>query len=163
MDEWRDALRRGITYLHEPTHFVITGGVDDVWQNSSGELMVVDYKATSKDAEVTIDADWQIGYKRQIEIYQWLFRRNGFQVSRTGYFFYCNGNTDKESFDGRLEFDIKIIPYEGDDSWVESAVISAHRCLSSDVLPAPGADCDFCRYRKSIQEVLAEREKTKSV
>src|SRR5687768_18339188 len=73
-----------------------------MWINHQGEYIVVDYKATSKDGEVTLDADWQIGYKRQMEIYQWLFRKSGFRVSNTGYFVYCNGNTDKEAFDGRL-------------------------------------------------------------
>ena len=33
-----------------------------------------------------MDADWQIGYKRQMEIYQWLFRKNDFKVSNTDYF-----------------------------------------------------------------------------
>ena len=70
MNEWRDALRRGITYLHKPTNFFVTGGIDDVWVNPAGELIVVDYKATSKEEEVTLEAEWQIGYKRQVEIYQ---------------------------------------------------------------------------------------------
>jgi len=150
MDEWRDALRRGITYHHGDTNFLITGGVDDVWANPKGELMIVDYKATSKDEEVSLDADWQIGYKRQMEIYQWLFRKNGFKVSKTGYFVYCNGNTDKEAFDGKLEFDIKVIPYEGDDSWVEKAIIDAHKCLNSEKIPEAGTDCDYCKYVKAI-------------
>ena len=38
---------------------------------------------------------------------------------------YCNGRADKEAFDAKLEFDIKVIPYEGDDSWVEEAVLKA--------------------------------------
>ena len=62
MDAWRDSLRAGITYLHVPTNLLITGGVDDVWVNPQGELIVVDYKATSKDGEVSIDAGWQIAY-----------------------------------------------------------------------------------------------------
>ena len=150
MDEWRDALRRGITYLHKDTNFMITGGVDDVWVDKSGQLMIVDYKATSKDEEVNLDADWQIGYKRQMEMYQWLFRKNGFKVSKTGYFVYCNGDSDREAFDAKLEFDIKIIPYDGDDSWVEQAIIDAHKCLNSDKAPQAGADCDYCRYIKAI-------------
>ena len=74
MDEWRDSLRAGVRYLHEPTNFLVSGGVDDIWINPAGELHVVDYKATSKKGEVNIDAPWQDGYKRQIEIYQWLLR-----------------------------------------------------------------------------------------
>ncbi len=150
MDEWRDSLRRGITYLHPSTNLVITGGVDDVWINPMEELIIVDYKATSKNGEVGIDADWQIAYKRQMEVYQWLFRKNDFKVSRTGYFVYCNGDADKEAFDGKLEFDIKVIPYEGDDSWVESTVIDIHNCLESDDLPSSGSDCDFCKYREAV-------------
>jgi CRISPR/Cas system-associated exonuclease Cas4 (RecB family) len=153
MDEWRDALRKGITYFHEATNFMITGGIDDIWVNPEQELIIVDYKATSKDGEVGIDAEWQIAYKRQMEIYQWLFRKNNFKVSKTGYFVYCNGNTDKEAFDGKLEFDIKVIPYEGDDSWVEQTIFDIHECLESDELPSSDPDCDFCRYREAVKMV----------
>ncbi len=153
MDEWRDAMRRGITYLDEPTNLLITGGIDDIWVNSDGELIVVDYKATSKNGEVDIDADWQIAYKRQMEIYQWLFRKNDFKVSDTGYFVYCNGDTDKEAFDGKLEFNVKIIPYKGDDSWVNQIIVKIHRCLQSNEIPLSGEDCDFCKYREAAKEV----------
>ena len=61
-------MRRGIQYLHSPTNLLITGGVDDVWVYPNGELIIVDYKATSKDGEVNLDSDWQIGYKRQMEV-----------------------------------------------------------------------------------------------
>ncbi|MFA5987045.1 MAG: PD-(D/E)XK nuclease family protein [Candidatus Paceibacterota bacterium] len=149
MDFWRDALRGGIQYLHEPTNFLVTGGVDDVWIDLDGKLIIVDYKSTSKDGEVNIEADWQIGYKRQMEMYQWLFRKNGFDVSKRGYFVYCNGQTDRRAFDARLEFDIKLLPYDGDDSWVEGAIVKAHKCLNSDELPKPGSNCDFCQYRKA--------------
>jgi len=153
LDEWRDSLRRGITFHHSATNLLITGGVDDVWVNPEGELIIVDYKATSKEEEVTLDAKWQDSYKRQMEIYQWLFRRNGFNVSRVGFFVYCNGKTDKEAFDGKLEFDVSIIPYEGDDSWLEKAINDAHRCLVNAAMPEASPDCDFCNYRKAAQEV----------
>lgn len=89
-----------------------------------------------------------------MEIYQWLFRKNGFKVSSTGYFVYCNGNTDKEAFDGKLEFDIKLIPYAGDDSWVEGVIFEAIECLKSDKLPNSSNDCDFCKYIKAVNEVI---------
>ena len=152
MDEWRDSLRGGITYRVPKTLVTITGGVDDVWVTPTGEYIIVDYKATSKEAEVTLDAEWQIGYKRQMEIYQWLFRQNGFDVSDTGYFVYCNGKTDRKAFDGKLEFDIIILPYKGNDGWVEATVKEAINCLDSDVIPASGSDCDFCRYRSAVKK-----------
>ena len=153
LEEWRDSKTRGIQYHHRPTNFIIAGGVDDIWVNPKKELIIVDYKATSKTAEVSINADWQIQYKRQVEIYQWLFRKNKFKVSNTAYFVYCNGDADKAAFDGKLEFKIKIIGYEGKDSWVEKAIMEAHKCLMSDELPKPANDCDFCRYRKITGEI----------
>ncbi|MDD5430739.1 MAG: PD-(D/E)XK nuclease family protein [Candidatus Pacebacteria bacterium] len=153
MDEWRDALGGGIRFLHEPTNLLITGGVDDIWVNPKGELMIVDYKATSKKDEVSLDADWQIGYKRQVEVYQWLFKQNGFKVSDTAYFVYCNGNADKEAFDAKLEFNVKILPYKGDDFWVEGAIKDIHKCLMSDEIPNSGDDCDYCKYREAVKSI----------
>ena len=152
IDEWRDSLRAGITFKIDGENVVITGGVDDVWVNPDGEFIIVDYKATSKDAEVTLDADWQIGYKRQMEIYQWLFRQNGFTVSPVGYFVYCNGSTDPAAFDGKLEFEIKVIPYEGNTDWVEDTILNAIKCLKGETLPDPGEDCDYCKYRQAVRQ-----------
>lgn len=149
IEEWRDSFKRGITFLHEKTNLLITGGVDDVWVDKNGELIIVDYKATSKEGEVSLDADWQDAYKRQMEVYQWLFRKNGFEVSDTGYFVYANGITDKKAFDAKLEFDVKIIPYKGDDKWVEKVITDAHATLMSDKIPHSGPDCDFCKYREA--------------
>jgi ATP-dependent exoDNAse (exonuclease V) beta subunit len=70
MEEWRDAFKRGISIAHKPTGMIFRGGVDDIWVNPAGELIIVDYKATSKEGEVNLDAEWQDGYKRQMEIYQ---------------------------------------------------------------------------------------------
>ncbi len=153
LNQWRDALSGGITYLDKDTNLFITGGVDDVWINPENEFIIVDYKATSKEEEVSLDADWQIGYKRQMEIYQWLFKKNGYKVSNTGYFVYCNGKTDKEKFDAKLEFDIKILPYKGDDSWVGKAVKDVYECLKSDTLPKSGLDCDYCKYREAVKSI----------
>lgn len=152
--KWRDNFN-GVQYLHPETNLLIFGAIDDVWYNDKDELFVVDYKSTSKNGEVNLDADWQDGYKRQMEVYQWLLRRNGFKVSNTGYFVYCNGDADKEAFDAKLEFDIKIIPYEGSDGWVDKTIVDIHQCLTGDKLPNPGSDCDYCAYRKAAMEVLS--------
>lgn len=151
LDAWRDARRRGVQYHHQATNFIVTGGIDDVWINPQKELIVVDYKATAKTGEVSLDADWQIGYKRQMEVYQWLLRRNGFKVSRTGYFVYCNGKADRKAFDGMLEFDVTIIPYTGKDDWVEPTVKKIHDCLVSDKIPEADKDCEYCQYANARQ------------
>jgi hypothetical protein len=161
LNDWRENFV-GAQFLHKPTNFIITGAIDDVWINKKGELHIVDYKSTSKDGEVSLDAAWQIGYKRQMEIYQWLFRQNGFKVSKTGYFVYCNGDTDKKAFDAKLEFDIKIISYIGDDSWVEKTLVDAKKCLDADQIPVASPDCDFCAYHQAVSEVEEVKKSQKS-
>jgi CRISPR/Cas system-associated exonuclease Cas4 (RecB family) len=150
MDEWRENFK-GVTYKH-PTGLTITGAVDDIWVNPEGELIVVDYKSTSKDGEVNIDAEWQIGYKRQMEIYQWLVRKNNLKVSSTGYFVYCNGSTDRKAFDGKLEFEVKLIPYTGDDSWIDSTIEEIYACLNQDEIPPASLNCDYCSYRQATRK-----------
>ncbi len=162
MDEWRDSLRRGIQYHHGNTNFVITGGVDDIWVKPNGELIIADYKATSKTGEVSLDAEWQIGYKRQMEIYQWLFRKNGFKVSDTGYFVYCNGIADAEAFDAKLEFNVKLIPYTGKTDWIEPVLADISACLSAKEIPRAGLDCDYCAYRAAAGEMEKKTEQQRS-
>jgi len=150
MDEWRDALRHGVQWFHKETGIMVRGGVDDIWVNKEGELIVIDYKATSKDGHIeSLDAEWHKGYKRQLEVYQWLLRQNGFKVSDTGYWFYANASKDREAFDGRLDFELTLVPYTGSTDWVEGTLLKIKACLESNEIPAPGADCDYCRYRES--------------
>lgn len=150
LDEWRNN-RKGIQFLHKSTNLMIMGAIDDLWQNSKREYIIVDYKATAKAEEVTkLDKEWHEGYKRQMEIYQWLFRQNGFLVSDTGYFVYCNGKADREAFDGKLEFDVTLIEYKGSDKWVEKAILDLHECLNDNEIPEANLDCDYCNYIKSI-------------
>jgi len=152
INEWRENFK-GVQYLHKSTNLIITGAIDDLWINSKGEYIVVDYKATAKEEPVTkLDKDWHIGYKRQMEIYQWLLRQNGYKVSNTGYFVYCTGRLDREAFDGRLEFHVKLISYKGSDKWVEKTIMEAYKCLKSKKIPKANKDCDYCNYIKAVDK-----------
>lgn len=157
MDIWRDNFK-GIECLHKPTGFTVSGAVDDIWVNPEGELIVVDYKATSKDETPTLDAKWQDGYKRQMEVYQWLLRCNGFKVSDTGYFVYANGRKDLEAFNGKLEFEVVILLYTGSDEWIEGTLENIKACLDGQTLPKASNDCDYCTYRSATEEVINKNQ-----
>ena len=164
MDEWRDALRRGVKTHHEETNLIVRGGIDDVWCSPDGELIVVDYKATSKQKAPKTEDDLYPSYKKQLEVYQWLFRRNGFKVSSTGYFVYANGKTDRQAFDAKLEFEINLVPYTGNDSWIEPLLHELRAALASDEIPEVGVafgggPCDFCTYREAAGKILLELHK----
>src|ERR1022692_3184437 len=103
LNKWRHNFT-GVGFLHIPTNLYFYGAVDDIWVTNEDELIVVDYKATAKNSEVNLDSEWQITYKRQMEIYQWLLRNNGFTVSDTGYFVYTNARMDLDGFNDKIEF-----------------------------------------------------------
>lgn len=155
MDEWRDALRRGIQHVHKKTGLTVRGGVDDVWVDKEGKLIIVDYKATSKNGKIeSLDEEWHRGYKRQLEIYQWLFRQNGFEVSDTGYWVYANASKDREAFDATLEFEVTLVPYIGSTEWVEGALTDLKNCLDNEAPLAGAPECDYCRYREAAGKAL---------
>lgn len=154
LEAWRDALRRGAQRLHEPTNLLVRGGLDDVWVNPRGEFIVVDYKATSKKDEPNLDGFWQQAYKRQVEVYQWLLRGNTEKVSDTAYFVYVNGKSDSPSFDAKLEFDVHLITYEGDDSWIEPTLANIAMCLKGERIPDRGEHCEYCPYREAAGKEL---------
>ena len=159
LNTWREVFK-GVETMHAKTGFTVSGAVDDVWVNPKGELIVVDYKSTSKDEKIeSLDKDWQDGYKRQMEIYQWLLRQRGFTVSDTGYFVYANAGKDKKAFDGVLEFEVTLVPYTGDASWIEKALVDIKTCLEGSGLPDAAAKCDYCAYREAVGKKLLTYEK----
>jgi len=167
LDLWR-ANFDGIEYLEPGTKLLISGAIDDVWQNKAGELMVVDYKATSKAGKIEslADSSWEDQYRRQIGVYQWLLRKNGFKVTKTGYFVYANATTDKEAFDAQLEFQVTLVPCEGETEWIDEVIPAIKACLDSEEIPPVGASCEFCAYREAAGKklvALARAAKTASL
>lgn len=158
LEVWRENFT-GVTYVHEGSGFEIFGAVDDIWVNKDGELHVVDYKATSKVEKPTLEGRWGEQYQRQMDVYQWLLKQNGFKVSDTGYFVYVNGDKDKEAFDGKLEFDVDIIPYEGNTDWIEERIMAIKETLDSDEIPKSGELCEFCPYREAAGKLLLQKHK----
>ncbi len=150
---WRDdhGKKMGASAFHKETNLNISGIIDDIWVNTKNqELYIVDYKSTSTDYPISLDSKWKEGYKRQMEVYQWIFKRLGFNVSKTGYFLFANATKNRPGFHGRLEFENSLIPYEGDDAWIEPTIRKIKKTLDSHEIPESGRDCQHCAYRKLI-------------
>lgn len=158
LNEWRENFV-GIQVEHEPSNLVIFGAVDDVWVNPKGELIVVDYKATAKEKEITElgpIGGWHDVYRRQMEVYQWLLRKLGFDVSDTGYFVYANGIVSKEGFFNKVEFRTNVFGYKGDTGWVEDTISSLKKVLDQDDIPDVGQKCTYCSYARARTALTLE-------
>ena len=155
MDEWRENFK-GLRYIDEENGFNFGGAVDDIWQKPNGELIVVDVKATAKkvfDWEDTYSKyEYAKGYRRQIEMYQWLLKKNGFEVVPEGYLVYYNGKKDAPMFNQKIEFDLHLIKLDCNTDWVEQAIIDAKTTLEGD-MPKSAPACENCNYLKARWQV----------
>ncbi len=148
MDRWRENFK-GKEYHERENNFIVTGAIDDIWETPQKELLIVDYKATSTDKTINLNDEYKNAYKRQMEIYQWIFRNSGYKVSRTGYFVFANAAKNRSTFDGKLEFELSIVPYVGDTSWIFDTLGKIRILLTSDILPEFNFGCDYCKFAKS--------------
>ena len=141
-----------MSYVDDEHGYRFYGAVDDVWVKPNGELIISDVKSTSKkhfDWEDTWNKyEYPKGYRRQLEMYQWLFRKNGFQVSNKGYLVYFNGLKNEPMFNQVLKFELHLVELECNDDWVSDTIIKAKELLESDEYPQGSINCDTCQYLK---------------
>ena len=156
MDKWRNNFQ-GISYYDSETDVHFYGAVDDVWVKPNGELILSDVKSTSKnnfDWEETWNKyEYPKGYRRQLEMYQWLFRKNGFKVSDTAYLVYFNGLKNEPMFNQTLKFELHLIKLNCNDSWVSKTIREAKNLMDQDIYPDGSFGCDTCRYLKKRWDV----------
>ena len=144
LDTWRQNFK-GLRWLDSETGWTLCGAIDDLWQARTGELIVADYKATSRTETPTSDNLFG-SYRRQMDVYQFLVRRHGFEVSSRGWFVYTNGDGRAGAFGDKLCFTTSMVPYDGNDAWVLDAFRRAVATVGQPVVPPPGAGCKYCAY-----------------
>ena len=159
IDYWRDALRGGIAFIDTDTNLEIHGGVDDIWFNpETKELVVVDYKAQSKkeavETEAYLEDQYHQSYKVQMDIYVYILRQMKFKVSDTAYFLVCNALKTPEKFDAKLQFDLTLVPYKTDTTWVEDKIIEMKKTLESSEVPEINKHCERCMYLNTGRQFL---------
>ena len=156
IDKWRNNFQ-GVSYVDEDQGYKFFGAVDDVWVCPNGELIISDVKSTSKkhfDWEDTWNKyDYPKAYRRQLEMYQWLFRKNGFQVSNKGYLVYFNGLKNEPMFNQVLKFELHLVELDCQDNWVSETLVKAKELLERDEYPQGSINCNTCQYLKKRWEV----------
>lgn len=184
LENWTNSLQYGLndTYfnvVHEASHIKFGGGLDDVFLNTeTGQIHIVDYKSQAQGTRSpdnyvpkpsSIDDPWKMGYKRQMDMYVWVARQKGFDVSNTGYFVYVDAQhkdidgmlIDENPTKAWLQFTASIIPYEADPSWVEPTLLEIKEFLVNEKVcpshsPRGGnySGCDVGRYANQMMTAL---------
>ncbi len=158
-NNWRNNYK-GIRYKSAQYQYDFGGAIDDIWEKSNGELIIADIKATAKKTFNWDDSwnkyDYPKSYKRQLEMYQWLFRKNGFKVSNEAYIVYFNGKKNEKFFKNTLEFESHFIKLICSTDWVEPKIIETVELLRSNTFPKPSSNCQNCNYLKKRWDLFKE-------
>ena len=151
MDNWRDSLHHGLMLRHKDTSIILTGGVDDIWQDTrTKKLIVVDYKSQAKngrlDKQDYLDDPYHDGYKTQMDFYAYLLTGMGFDVHPTSYFLVCNAKRDDDGFHKTMNFDEYLVPYNWNSDRIEGQVDEMVALMNQHEIPEPNECCKNCAY-----------------
>ena len=160
MDKWRDSLHHGLKSRFKDTNIILTGGVDDIWLNTSNsKLVVVDYKSQAKKYEPRVQSylsdAYHHGYKVQMDFYAYLLQEMGFEVDKKSYFLVCNADRLADGFFAKMSFSETLIPYEWDSHWIPNKVNEMIEVLNSTDVPDAHESCKNCAY--AYQRSLLEK------
>ena len=161
IDKWRDALRGGLQVPLEGSSILLTGGVDDIWQDQkNGELIVVDYKSQASSypvrAQSYLSGTYHQAYKRQLDFYVYLLQNMGYAVAPVAYFYVCNAQKERDGFFGVMDFDETLVPYDWDSSWIPAKLEELLNVVNSNELPNANTSCEQCAYAR--ERVIMETE-----
>lgn len=153
LESWRKN-HLGVQVVHPASGLRVCGALDDIWQAADGRLHVVEYKSTATSQPIDLKKPWQISYKRQVEIYQWLLQHQGLEVSPVAYFVYVAAIKTAPVFAGRLEFEAHVLSYRGDRSWIGPKLVEARECLNLPQPPPHSETCAWCKYQLALQTTV---------
>jgi hypothetical protein len=69
-----------------------------------------------------------------------------FKVSDIAYFLVCNGLKTLDKFDATLRFDLTLVPYKTDTSWVKNKIVEMKKVLDAKEVPSLNKNCDKCMF-----------------
>lgn len=158
MDKWRDSLHHGLMTRFADSNIILTGGVDDIWQNTeNGKLVVADYKSQANnkalDADTYLSDAFKDGYKIQMDFYAFLLIQMGFEVDETAYFLVCNADREATGFYGEMKFQEALIPYHWSADWIDAKLHDMITLLNSTEIPDGHPSCKNCAYAKRRAEL----------
>lgn len=133
---WRDN-RKGVQWSDEEGN-LLRGAVDNILQKKD-KLIVLDYKTRG----YPLKEDTHDHYKDQLDIYNFLLRKNGYKTEDYSYLLFYH--PDKVNPDGDVVFHTDLIKVEVSISNAQAIFDRALEVLGED-MPKPHKDCGFCSW-----------------
>jgi len=144
---WRNNLK-GIHWTDPKTGIILRGAVDDMLITKDNKLIVIDFKTRG----FPLKEDTHKHYQDQLNIYNFLLRKNHRKVTDYGYLIFYH---PKKACTGKrciFEFHVELKKLKLHPDKAEKLFRSAVKVLLSDKPPEPSNDCEFCKWAKNVCE-----------
>ena len=163
MDKWRDSLHQGLKARFGDTNIILTGGIDDIWQNTeNSKLVIANYKSQANikrfDPETYLSDPYYEGYKIQMDFYAYLLQQMGFDVEGTAYFMVCNADRQADGFAGQMRFSETLIFYHWNSDLIHGQVEEMIHLMNSNHMPDAHPSCKNCAYVKASLDFLSSNK-----
>ncbi len=139
--QWRSNFK-GIQWV-DANGNIFKGAIDNLLVKS-GKLVVLDYKTRG----FPLKDDTAAHYQNQLDIYNFLFRKNGFKTLNYAYLLFYHPN--KVDTDGDVIFNTDLVKMNVDVSNASKIFNHALKVLSNDI-PEAGEGCGFCIWVESCR------------
>jgi hypothetical protein len=141
---WRNNFK-GIQYTDKTSGILLRGAVDNILMKGK-KLVVLDYKTRG----YPLKEDTHEHYTTQMDIYNFLLRKNGYQTEDYTYllFYYPNKVTDT----GEVIFDTKLIKMKTDPKRGEKIFKEAIDILKLKEPPEASEGCEYCGWLGKFQK-----------
>lgn len=142
LEKWRNYLA-GIRWTDENGN-VLMGAVDNILQKGS-KLVVLDYKTRG----YPLKDDTHEYYQDQMDIYNFLLRKNGYETEEYAYLLFYH--PDKVTESGEVLFHTDLIKIAISVKNAEEIMRKALQVLDGDI-PKADEECGYCRWQNIKME-----------
>jgi len=147
LERWRNN-KKGIEWKDDEGN-ILRGAVDNILQKGS-KLIVLDFKTRG----FPLHEDTHEHYQDQLDIYNFLLRKNGFETEDYSYLLFYHPKEVEE--DGDVAFHTDLVELKVSIENAEKIFEYALRILKGDV-PDHSDNCEFCEWVRNIISEEKER------
>ena len=145
---WRSNFK-GIEYFDKASGVLLRGAVDNLLIKGK-TLTVLDYKTRG----FPLKEDTHEHYRLQMDIYNFLLRKNGYKTSDKSYLLFYYPNSVNAG--GEVIFETRLVPLKVNTENGEKMFRKAVKLLDSDTPPEPSKECQFCEWARRMTSITSE-------
>src|SRR3989344_7189368 len=134
---WRNNLK-GIEFYDEENDVLLHGAVDNLLSKDN-KLIVLDYKTRG----FALKEDTAHHYQDQLDIYNFLLRKNGYETEDYAYLLFYMPEKVLET--GEFVFKTELIKMKVDVEHAEFLFKRAIKIIQGEI-PGPSKDCKYCKW-----------------